>query len=153
MSNLIKNGEFILGDTHWKIMNDRQVCVVDGECRITPPGSISQEIDNIEAGAEYALAARMKSASGLIAHVILKPQPTGEELCLSLADADNWQVVTDWAIMPPGTTGASVTLVTEGKTTVAWSHFGSLELVRLDQIKPTHWVARLIAWIRSTLRS
>jgi len=136
MTNLIKNGEFTEGEDNWSVTHPEHVRISDGECTIASPGSISQEVAFHSEVEEYALSAIMKTAPGFTTRVLLTLHPAGDELELTLKDASNWQVLTDWIIAPPGTTRATVTLQADGATGVAASQFGSLVLLSLNKKKP-----------------
>lgn len=149
MTNLIKNGEFTQGSEHWEVTHPGQTDFIDGECSIVAPGAVSQTIKHIQPGAEYRLALRMKTADKLTASLVVTQERPRELLRLSISNDSHWQVLTDLFIASPGETTVTVTLKAEGVSQEGRSYFGSLELERLIERKPSSLLKRVVAWWRS----
>ncbi|WP_242207208.1 MULTISPECIES: hypothetical protein [unclassified Pseudomonas] len=149
MTNLIRNGEFCDAE-YWSVAHPEHVQFNKGDCNITSPGYVSQEIIFPSAAEEeYVLSARMKTEPGFTACVTLTLHPSGKVLALPLENASNWQVLTDWTEAPPGTTGATVKLETKAETGVATSQFGSLALFKLEKKPSGNILGQIFAWWRS----
>ncbi|VVQ37311.1 hypothetical protein [Pseudomonas fluorescens] len=149
MTNLIRNGEFYEGEKDWSVSLPEHVKFNKDDCEITSPGYISQDVIFQSEAEEYALSARMKTASGFTARVILTLHPAGDELELVLTDDPDWQVRADWILAPAGTTGATVKLQTDGAIGVAAAQFGSLVLLSLETREPKNILERIVVWWRS----
>ncbi|AWM92578.1 hypothetical protein DJ564_18055 [Pseudomonas sp. 31-12] len=108
-SNLLLNGNFLNGGTHWNPNSQAKVRFEEGHCALQVDALITQRVE-INAEGDFEFSVRMKTDSGSACRATLELLPSNQTVHFNIGGGIPWTKQEQIVNAPAGTTEMIVTL-------------------------------------------